>query len=97
MLKLPDYEKYDLGSQIRRAAVSVPANMAEGWAKKRFIKEFKHHLDISLGSCKEMIVHLEICKALKYLQGKEIDPIISRYDALSGKIYSLQNKWKSYS
>jgi four helix bundle protein len=93
---LPNEEKYDLGSQMRRAAVSVPANIAEGWAKRRFINEFKHYLDISLGSCKEMIVHLDICKALKYLQVKETDMIANRYDLLSGKIYSLQSKWKSY-
>ncbi len=52
--KLPIFERNDLGSQLRRASKSVPANIAEGWAKRRFEKEFKHHLDSSIGSANEM-------------------------------------------
>jgi four helix bundle protein len=68
--KLPFIEKNDLGSQLRRASKSIPANIAEGWAKRRFIKEFQLHLDISLGSADEMEAHLGLARDLAYW-GKE--------------------------
>ena len=40
----PLYERNDLASQVRRASKSCPANIAEGWAKRRFEKEFKKHV-----------------------------------------------------
>jgi len=94
--KFPPYEQYELGSQLRRASVSIPANIAEGWAKRRFVKEFKHHLDISLGSCHEMYVHLSIVKELHYIEEKTCLDLMIRYDHLSGKIFALRKAWKSY-
>ena len=48
--QFPAYERNELASQIRRASKSCPANIAEGWSKRRFEKEFKHHLDSAIGS-----------------------------------------------
>lgn len=97
MTKLfPRFEQYELGSQLRRASISVPANIAEGWAKRHFSKEFKHHLDISLGSCNEMYVHLSIVKALRYAKETVCLDLMNRYDSLSGKIYALRKAWRSY-
>lgn len=56
--KLPIFEKNDLGSQLRRCSKSPAANIAEGWAKRRFPKEFKNYLDKAVGSCNEMEVHI---------------------------------------
>lgn len=63
--KLPVYERNDLASQMRRASKSCPSNIAEGWAKRRFEKEFKRHLDSAIGSANEMEVHI-------FLQGINI-------------------------
>lgn len=52
--KLPPFERLDIASQMRRASKSGPANIAEGWAKRRFEKEFKRHLDSAIGSANEM-------------------------------------------
>ncbi|MCS6995057.1 MAG: four helix bundle protein [Anaerolineales bacterium] len=52
---LPIFEKNDLASQIRRASKSCPANIAEGWAKRRHEKEFKRHLDVAIGSASEKV------------------------------------------
>ena len=66
--KLPLFERNDLGSQLRRASKSIPANIAEGWAKRRFEKQFKIHLDSSIGSSNEMEVHVSMAKDLGFWQ-----------------------------
>ena len=93
--KLPLYEKHDLGPQLRRASKSPPANIAEGWAKRRFPNEFKHHLDVALGSCNEMEVHLAIARDLGYWDKTFCDGLIQRYRFLGGKLVNLRNNWKS--
>ena len=67
----PDHEKYGLINQIRRAAVSIPSNIAEGSA--RFSdKEFIRFLYIALGSVSELETQLLISLRLKYLKKAEI-------------------------
>lgn len=94
--KLPLYERQDLGSQMRRASKSSPSNIAEGWAKRRFEKEFKKHIDSALGSCNEMEVHLNMAKDLDYLSKTICDTLIQRYIALGGMLTNLRNRWKTY-
>ena len=48
--KFPKHETYEIGAQIRRAALSIPLNIAEGYGKKQSAKEFKRYLNIALGS-----------------------------------------------
>lgn len=94
--KLPLYERNDLGSQLGRCSKSPPANIAEGWAKRRFEKEFKKHLDTALGSCNEMEVHISFARDLGYLDKTLCDALIKRYIALGGKITNLRNNWKTF-
>ncbi|MBI1919185.1 four helix bundle protein [Candidatus Microgenomates bacterium] len=94
--KLPIYERNDLASQIRRASKSCPANIAEGWAKRRFEKEFKKHLSIVIGSANEMEVHLETARDLRYWQKDFCDNLLKRYQQLGGKLTNLQKNWKSF-
>ena len=94
--KLPIFERNDLGSQLRRASKSIPANIAEGWAKRRFEKQFKIHLDSSIGSSNEMEVHVSMAKDLGFWQKKFCDEIAQRYLFLGGKLTNLRNKWKTY-
>jgi four helix bundle protein len=77
--KLPVYERTDLTSQIRRASKSIPANITEGWAKRNHEKEFKHHLDIAIGSANEMEVHIETARDLGYMQANQADSLLLRY------------------
>ncbi|MBI2086248.1 four helix bundle protein [Candidatus Daviesbacteria bacterium] len=95
-IKLPIYERNDLASQLRRASKSVPANIAEGWAKRRFEKEFKKHLDCSIGSSNEIEVHLSLAQDLGYLDGNICNELLNRYIALGGKLTNLRNNWKTY-
>ena len=63
--RLPGVERYDLGSQIRRSAVSVPANIAEGYARDK-PGEFLHHLAIAAGSLAELQTLLTLAGRLGY-------------------------------
>lgn len=72
--KLPKDEQYGLVSQMRRCAVSIPSNIAEG-VMRRSAKELKSFLFISFGSGGELETQLEICKELGYVKDKEIEAI----------------------
>lgn len=47
---MPEYERRELGYQLRKAAISIPANIAEGYGRKESEAEFKHFLRNALGS-----------------------------------------------
>ena len=87
----PENEKKELGYQIRRAAVSIPANIAEGYGRKNSAKEFKHFLRNALGSANEMIVLLKLSKDLGYMPQEEI---IKEYDVLGKQLHKLIEKWE---
>ena len=95
VIKFPLIEKNNLISQMRRASKSIPANIAEGWAKRVHEKEFKKHLGSALGSANEMEVHLETAKALNYLNKSMSDNLIIKYQRLGGKISNLIKRWKT--
>lgn len=57
--KLPKFEMYELGSQIRRSSKSVKSNIVEGYGRRYYKQEFTHHLIIALASNDETIDHLE--------------------------------------
>jgi len=59
----PEIEKFGLTSQIRRSAVSIPSNIAEGFSR-RLLKEFIRFLRISISSLFELQTQLEICKSI---------------------------------
>ncbi len=93
---LPVFERHELASQMRRASKSIPSNIAEGWAKRTFQKEFKKHLGIALGSANEMEVHIEIARDLNYLPSKFCNNLLERYANLGGMISNLRKNWKTY-
>jgi len=72
----PKDELYSLTSQFRRAAVSVPSNVAEGQGRDS-TKEFLHHLSIAHGSLCEVETQLLIAQRLEYLSGEEADRLAS--------------------
>jgi len=68
----PKNEMYTLTSQMRKAAVSIPSNIAEGFARQS-TKEYRHFLYISLGSCAELETQLIISDRRRYVSNKERD------------------------
>jgi len=94
--QLPIFERNDLASQMRRASKSCSANIAEGWARRRFEKEFKHHLNCAIGSANEMEVHIETARDLNYWQKDFCDSLLLRYQHLGGKLTNLHRNWKTF-
>ena len=70
--KLPKEETYSLSDQMRRAVVSIPSNIAEGYARKT-TKEYLKFLSIANGSRTELETQLIICNKIGYLNDKEIE------------------------
>jgi four helix bundle protein len=88
----PDSEKYGLTSQIRRSAVSIPSNIAEGSARNSD-KEFIHFLYYSMGSIAELETQLIISQELEYLSNDSImNSIIEVRKMLTGLIKYLKSK-----
>jgi len=84
---LPKDERYGLLQQIRRAAVSVPSNIAEGHV--RGTKEFIHFLRISIGSLAELETQLLLASELSFLNKEQTSTIIADLESLSRQIHSL--------
>lgn len=88
--KFPAKETYGLCSQIRRAAVSVPSNIAEGHTRES-TKEYLYHLSIAQASLSEVETQIEIAFRLKYCTQEELDKILSHASSLGKQLYSLRN------
>src|SRR6266566_1317982 len=72
--RLPDFEKYDLGSQIRRAAVSLTNNIAEGHGRYHFADQVRFFLG-SRGSLQELVDDLNVCADENYLEPEKIEAL----------------------
>ena len=70
---LPSDERFGLTSQIRRAATSVPANIAEGYGRHHR-GDYVHHLSIANGSLKELETHLIVAGRLNYISREQARP-----------------------
>jgi len=86
--KLPKFEMYEVGSQIRRSVKSVKSNIVEGYGRRYYKQEFIHHLIIALASNDETIDHLETLLETKSLSDEiEYAKIHSKLEMLGKKLY----------
>ena len=85
----PKNEKYGLTSQISRAAVSIPSNIAEG-AGRNSEKDFARFLEFSLGSAYELETQLIIAERRKYFKQSESDIILGELISLQKRISGLR-------
>lgn len=95
VLRFPDYEKYDLANQIRRACKSVPTNIAEGYARRASVKEFCKFLGFSLGSANEMEVHFDVAEELGYIGAEEHTYFSDEYTIVGKQLTRLIQYWRS--
>jgi four helix bundle protein len=87
----PSDERFGLIAQMRRAAVSVPSNIAEGAARSSG-KEFMQFISIARGSLSELDTQLDVSMQLGFLESqsrKDLDPILIRIDKM---LYALRAK-----
>ena len=85
----PESEKYGLISQLNRASVSIPSNIAEG-AGRVSNKEFMQFLSISLGSIAEVDTQLVICNRLGYLTDEEYKKLENNLTSIRKMILGLR-------
>jgi four helix bundle protein len=91
--KFPSEEKFGLISQIRRAVVSIPSNIAEGAAASTQ-KHFGEYLQRSLGSAFEVETQLLLSKRLNYISDEVYTEIINQITEVQKMLYSLIKKLK---
>lgn len=84
----PREERYSLTDQIRRAAISIPSNIAEG-ATRQTKKEFENYLHMAQGSLSELDTQLELAKGLGYLSATEWQPIDVQRERIDKMITGL--------
>ncbi len=89
--KLPAEEKYVLGNQLRRAALSIALNIAEGWGRNTK-KDFARFVSTAIGSTLEVIASLKIAENLNYLQRAELEKL----DQLTKELYFKLLKFNNY-
>ena len=93
--RFPRQEQYSLTDQIRRAAISIPSNIAEG-AARQTKKEFSNYLHMAQGSLSELDTQLELARRLVYLNDETwriLDQRMERIDkVISGLIHHVSPK-----
>ena len=87
----PKSEIYGLVSQMRRAVVSIPSNIAEG-AARFCTKEFAQFLSIAGGSLSELDTQMEIAFKLGFIESAQKKEIDNKIDSISAKLAGLINK-----
>ena len=86
--KFPSFETYGLGDQLRRAAVSIASNIAEG-AGRKSERDFAYFLQISLGSAYEVETQLYIAYKLGYLTKETLDDLLSKINSIERQLYEM--------
>jgi four helix bundle protein len=87
----PKEEKYSLTDQIRRSSRSIPANIAESWAKRLYIKAFISKISDALGEELETEVWLNMSFDMKYIDLQAHDQLISKYAEIRKMLISILN------
>ena len=92
--QFPEDERFGLTQQVRRAAVSIPSNIAEG-SGRGSDKEFSHFLDIANGSAFEVETQLILSLDLEYISQAEFDPLNEKLQIIEKMIFNFNKSLKS--
>jgi four helix bundle protein len=89
--RFPASERFGLSSQMQRAAVSVPANIAEGRGRKH-LAEYLHHLSVANGSLKELETHILIAERLRYAAPADWQALMPQAEEVGRMLAGLMDK-----
>ena len=89
--RFPAEERYGLASQLRRAAASVPSNIAEG-SKRASNPEYAHYLNIAEGSLAETEYQLILSRDLGYTEAAALEPLFAQIADLARMLHALRKK-----
>lgn len=95
VLRFSDFEKFALADQMRRASRSIPANIAEGYSKKAYIKSFRSFLVDAMGSASEIVVHFKIANSIGYVSAEECAYFVEEYDIIGRQLNRLIASWRT--
>ncbi|HSV43898.1 MAG TPA: four helix bundle protein [Candidatus Bathyarchaeia archaeon] len=93
IVQFPKEELYGLVSQIKRSAISIPSNIAEGF-NRYHNKEYTHFLHITLGSCAELETQIEISYKLRLINKSIRDDVINNIQHIEAMTQNLIKKLK---
>jgi four helix bundle protein len=97
-LKLPPFELYEQGGQIRRSSKSIKDQIAEGYGRRRYKADFVKFLIYSHSSCDETLSQLEMIKEL-YSEIPDLSQLLQEYKILGKKINSfiqyVESNWRT--
>ena len=87
LTKLPKFEMFEEGAQIRRAIKSVKSNVVEGYGRRRYKQEFIRYIDYAFASCDETADHLDMLVATKSLTDPAaVEQLNAKLDQLGRKL-----------
>jgi four helix bundle protein len=89
--RFPANEQCGLTSQMRRASVSVPSNIAEGYGRQA-TGEYRHHLSMGRGSLLELETQVLLCRRLQYLEAADADGLLAEIEEISRMLGALISK-----
>jgi four helix bundle protein len=89
--KLPKTELFALSSQMRRAAVSIPSNIAEGF-QRYGTKEYIQFIRVAIGSNDELETQLYVCSRLSYATEEEIKPVVDLSNEVGRMLSAIRRK-----
>ncbi len=89
--KFPENEKYGIKSQMNRAAVSIPSNIAEG-AGRNSDKDFAHFISIAIGSMYELHTQIILCEKIGYIDNQQSNIIQTTLGNLQRKSITFKSK-----
>lgn len=92
----PKEETYSLVDQLRRSTRSIPGNIREGYAKRKYEQVFIKHLNDALGSSEETRTWIDLARDCDYLTAEQRDHLDAAYDEVSAMLYVLIDRWQNF-
>ena len=88
-VEFPNEERYGITNQLRRAALSIPLNIAEGYAKRESQEELKRFLMMALGSSNEVLVLIDFSKDVGYISDEKHSKAFAEYEEIASMLNSF--------